>query len=408
MTLGSADSPEALVRGFMTAPFLVDPYPAYDKLRTIAPVYRSDLGLWFVSRYSTCETLFRSPVFGQGFRLRDDPRYEDSSSLQLLGHMMPFVDPPDHTRIRRSVGSFFAPRAVQHLRGFTTQLVNQLLDRMARAGGGDLLGDFARRIPVAVMCEMLGGVAADDQDRCCAWSDALIEAVHPVTDDAMLERADAAAEGFFTYFGEIMDERRAHPTDDMMGTLVKEHDRTGALSDDEFRAMATSLVGAAYHNTANHIATGIWTLLRHPVQLALLREQPERAKVAVDELLRFEPPVQITLPRVASEDVELGGVTIPAGEQVCGVLGAAHRDPLRYRNPNQLDIARDDGGSLAFAFGIHSCIGAAVARLEAEIAITGFVDRFTQATVIDNEPALYTAGLPSLRSFESLRVTVTP
>jgi len=416
MTIDSPDSvapegpvgPEALVGALLTAPFQTDPYPFYNRLRSTAPVYRSESGMWFASEYSTCETLFRSSAFGVGLRLRDNPRFEDSSSLQLLGHMMPFLDPPDHTRIRRSVSSFFAPRAVQHLRGFATRLVDRLLDQMEAAGGGDLLGDFARQIPIAVMCEMLGGVAADDQEQCCAWSDALVEASQPVTDDAMLRRADAAADAFRAYFSQIIESRRAHPTDDMMGSMVAENDRTEALSEDEFLAMTTILVGAAYHNTANAIANGIWTLLRHPAQLALLRAQPERGKAAVEELLRFEPPAQLTIPRVASEDVELGDVVIPAGELVCGVLGAAHRDPRRYQNPDQLDIGRDDGGSLALAFGIHSCIGAAVARLETEAAITRFVHRFSDITMVNTEPALHVACLPSLRSFESLVVTVAP
>jgi cytochrome P450 len=408
LALDQADDPEALVGALLTEPFQSDPYPFYNRLRTLAPVYRSASGLWFASEYATCETLFRSPAFGVGLRLRDNPRFEDSSSLQLLGHMMPFLDPPDHTRVRRSVSSFFVPRAVQHLRGFATQLIDRLLDQMQAAGGGDLLGDFARQIPIAVMCEMLGGVATDDQERCCAWSDALVEASQPVTDDAMLERADAAADEFRAYFGHIIENRRAHPADDMMGTMVSENDRTGTLSEDEFLAMTTILVGAAYHNTANAIANGIWTLLRYPRQMSLLRGQPDRGRAAVEELLRFEPPAQLTIPRVAAEDVELGGVTIPAGELVCGVLGAAHRDPLRYQNPDQLDIGRDDGGSLALAFGIHSCIGAAVARLETEIAITRFVERFGDVTIVDAEPALHTACLPSLRSFEALLVTVSP
>ena len=405
--LDTVESAEELIGALLAAPFQADPYPLYNKLRAMAPVYKSESGMWFASEYSACETLFRSPVFGVGLRLQDNPRYEDSSSLQLLGHMMPFMDPPDHTRVRRSVSSFFAPKAVQHLRGFTTQLVDRLLDKLAVSGGGDLLSDFARQIPIAVMCEMLGGVAEDDQEQCCAWSDALVEASQPVTSEAMLQRADAAADEFRAYFRRIMDNRRAAPTGDMMGTMVAENDRTGALSDDEFLAMTTILVGAAYHNTANAIANGIWTLLRHPEQLALLREQPERSKAAVEEVLRFEPPAQLTIPRVASEDVELGGVTIPVGELVCGVLGAAHRDPLRYKDPDHFDIARDDGGSLALAFGIHSCIGAAVARLETGIAISGFIDRFAEITIVDTEPELHTACLPSLRSFESLQVTVT-
>src|ERR1700683_3471549 len=177
--LDQAEDPEALVGALLTEAFQTDPYPLYNRLRTVAPVYRSESGLWFAREYAACEPLFRSSAFGLGLRLRDNPRFEDSSSLQLLGHMMPFLDPPDHTRVRRSVSSFFAPRAVQHLRGFATRLIDRLLDQMEAAGGGDLLADFARQIPIAVMCEMLGGVAADDQERCCAWSDALVEASQP-------------------------------------------------------------------------------------------------------------------------------------------------------------------------------------------------------------------------------------
>jgi cytochrome P450 len=244
----------------------------------------------------------------------------------------------------------------------------------------------------------------DDQARCRAWSEALVEAVHPVCDDEMMRHADGAADAFRAYFDAII----AASTDDddnLAGRLRAEH-RTGNLDRDEMLATATTLVGAAFHNTRNHIATGIYTLLQHPAQLASLRAAPSKAPAAVDELLRYEPPVQLTLPRVLLRDLEVGGVTLEAGTHVCGLLSAAHRDPQRYHHPDVLDIDRDDGGSLALAFGIHSCIGAAMARMEGEIAIRSFFERFADVELLDDAPTLDPPGLPSTRGFTSIRVRV--
>jgi cytochrome P450 len=406
----TSDDPQALVDTFLSPPFTAEPYPVYDRLRDVAPVFHSEsAGLWFASDYESCEGVFRSPSFGQGVNaggLRDDPRFAQSPALQVLANMMVFLDPPDHSRLRRILSPYFTPRAIEAMRVFTAGLVDRLLGDFARDGGGDLVDDYARNIPVAVVCQMLGGMGEEDQERCQRWSDGLVEAVHPVVTDEMLVRADAAASGFSEYVRGLVERARAGGDSGMLGALVAEHD-AGVVSDDELLAQATILVGAAFHNTKNHIAMGIWTLVRNPDQLDLLRADPRLARPAAEELLRYEPPVQLTLPRVAFDDVELGDHTIPAGDQVIGVIGGAHRDPARYEDPTRLDITRTDGGSLALAQGIHSCLGAAMARLEGEIAIESFVRRFPRITLLDEEPEVDVAGLPLTRGFRAIRVEVS-
>jgi hypothetical protein len=370
-------------------------------------MFRSRQGFWCASDYETCLEVFRNPAFAQGFnaaRLNQDPRFADSVSLRMFGRMLPFMDPPDHTRVRRLLSPYFTPKAIDELRGYTEQLVSELLDRFDAAGGGDLLADFADEVPVAVVCQLVGGVGQADQGKCREWAEGLSEAVHPVLDEKMMKHADDAAVAFGQYFSSLIEASNGED-DDMMARLIAARD-DGIIDTDDVLANATTLIGAAYHNTRNHIGTGIFTLLRHPDQLARLRDDPTRVKAVVEELLRYEPPVQLTLPRLATADIEMGGVRIEAGEHVCGLLGGAHRDPARYQRADELDVDRGDGGSLALAFGIHSCIGAAMARMEGEVAIGAFFERFDSVDLIDDEPRLQAASLPLTRGFESIRVEI--
>jgi len=396
---------EALVHRILTGPFDGDPYALCSELREMAPMHRSDLGFWCASDYASCLEVFRSPSFGQGFnaaRLSQDPRFETSLSLQTFGRMLPFMDPPDHTRIRRILAPYFTPRAMDAMRGYTERLVDRLLDGWAREGGGDLVTDFAEHIPVAVVCEILGGMGEADQAQCRAWSDGLVEAVHPFCDETMMRHADESALGFREYFLGLLA-AKSRDGDDLLSRLVAAR-ADGELDEDELLATATTLVGAAYHNTRNHIATAVYTLLRHPEQLAALRADISMAPAAVEEVLRYEPPVQVTLPRLALRPVAIGGVELDEGEQVCGLLAGAQRDPDRYRDPDSFDISRSDGGSLALAFGIHSCIGAAMARMEAEVAVARFFARFDAVELVDDDPPLDLPGLPLTRGFTSVRV----
>lgn len=402
---GGRDGAEALVARLITGPFERDPYPLCAELRELEPVHRSELGFWCASDFASCQLVFRSPAFGQGFnttRLDQDPRFATSLSLQMFSRMIPFMDPPDHTRIRRILQPYFTPRAIEQLRHYAVGLVDQLLGDLAANGGGDLVADFAEHIPVAVVCEILGGLGTADQGKCRAWAEGLVEAVHPLCDETMMRHADDSAEGFRRYFLDLLAATPADGDNLLSRLLVARAD--GEIDEEELLATATTLVGAAYHNTRNHIAMSIATMVRHPDQLAVLRADLDRASAAVEELLRYDPPVQVTLPRLALRDITVGGVELAEGEQICGLLGGANRDPARYAHPDILDISRTDGGSLALASGTHSCIGAAMARMESEVALRGFFGRFDRVTLLDDEPPLDLPGLPLTRGFTSIRV----
>jgi cytochrome P450 len=401
------DDPEALVAALMTPPFAYDPYPVVSRLRQLAPMFRSEMGFWFASDFASCQDVFRSQNVGQGLnmaRLEQDPRFATSESLQMFGRMLPFMDPPDHTRIRQLLNPFFSPKAIGGSRPYTQALVDRLLDGMGAKGGGDLVGDFAEHIPVAVVCQLLGGMGDTDQGQCRAWSEMLVEAVHPVCTEEMMEHADAAAHDFSEYFRGLVAKHDGKG-DDLMSTLVRAHDE-GLIDEDGLLATATTLVGAAYHNTRNHIATGIFTLLQHPAELAKLRADPSLARAATEEVLRYEPPVQLTLPRLALVDVNIGESDVAAGELVCGFLSGAGRDPTRFERPDEFDITRTDGGSLALAHGIHVCIGAAMARMEGEIALRSFFTRFADVELVDHDPVLEESGLPSTRGFKRIEVEI--
>jgi cytochrome P450 len=398
--------PEALVGELLTAPFAADPYAVVGRLREAAPMFRSELGFWCASSYAACEEVFRSPDVGQGFnaaRLAQDERFAASDSLQLFGRMLPFIDPPDHTRIRRILATYFTPRSIAAMRPYTQVLVDRLLDTIAAQGGGDLVADYAENVPIAVMCQLLGGIGEEDQSQCRDWAEGLVEAVHPLCDEEMMATADAAARSFCAYFERLLD--GAGEGDNLLARLLAE-EVAGNLDHDEMLSTATTLVGAAYHNTRNHIATGIYTLVRHPDQLDVLRGDPGLAAQTVEEVLRYEPPVQVTLPRVALRDTTIGGVPVREGEHVTGFVSGANRDPERYRDADRFEIARRDGGSLALAHGIHNCIGSAMARMEGEVAISAFFDRFENVRLVDEDPEVDLAGLPLTRGFRRIRVEV--
>jgi cytochrome P450 len=398
--------PEALVGELLTPPFASDPYGVVGRLRDVAPMFRSELGFWCASSYAACEDVFRSPDVGLGFnaaRLAQDERFATRDSLQLFGRMLPFVDPPDHTRIRRILGTYFTPRSIALMRPYTQGLVDRLLDGIAAQGGGDLVGDYAENIPIAVMCQLLGGIGEEDQAQCRNWAEGLVAAVHPLCDEAMMATADAAARAFCDYFEGLL---HTGGEGDSLVTRLRAEEVAGNLDHAEMLANATTLVGAAYHNTRNHIATGIYTLLCHPDQLDTLRRDPGLTPQAVEELLRYEPPVQVTLPRVAQRDTTVGGMRVQEGEHVTGLVNGANRDPARYRDPDRFDITRDDGGSLALAHGIHNCIGSAMARMEGEVAIRSFFERFDRVRLVDEEPDVDLPGLPLTRGFRRIRVEV--
>jgi len=388
-------------------PFTRDPYPVASRLREIAPVHRTRRGFWLVSDAASVEQVYRSPTMRIGFgaaRLDQDPQFADSPSLRLFKRMLPFMDPPDHTRVRRVVAPYFTPRVMAGLRRYAEDLVDRLLDRLAENGGGDLVYDFANDIPVAAVCHLLGGVGEADQVQCRDWAEGLVEGVHPECTADMQRKADAAATAFAAY-AERLVAGKDGSGDDLVSCLVREHE-AGNLDRQELAGTVSTLIGAAFHNTRNHIASGIYELLRHPGQLALLRNDPDLIAPATEELLRFDPPVQMTIPRLTTTDIVMGDVTIGPGELVAGLISGANRDPARYADPDRLDIQRGDGGSISFASGIHSCIGAAMARMETQVAIGRFIERFPSARLIDEVPDIEPSAQPLTRGYRQVRVAL--
>jgi cytochrome P450 len=310
------------------------------------------------------------------------------------------MDPPDHTRLRGLVNQAFTPSTVAKIRPRTEQVAGELLDAVADRGGTfDLVDDLAYPLPMTIICELLD-VPDADRARFSEWSRALARAVDPsilLTPEIQRAIEEAGAE-LLVYLGALFEARRRAPGDDLLSSLIAASDEGDRLDEAELLAMTMLLLIAGHETTMNLIGNGMLALLRHPDQLALVRSGTVSMRSAVDELLRFDAPVQITQ-RTARESIEVGGQTLARGEQVIVLLGAANRDPDVFAEPDRLDVARNDHRHLAFGGGIHHCLGAALARSEGEVAIRALVDRFEHIEIA-GEPVRRTAftlrGLTSL------------
>ncbi len=409
----AAQDLDAVVAGFLTGPYVDDPYPLYDRLRDAAPLYRSSTGLWLASSYELATAVFRTPTLGQGSgddsRLRRDHRYGSSPALQTLSYMLPFIDPPDHTRLRALISRAFTPRAVERMRTFLERHVDALLDTYLADGGGDLMRGFADRIPVAVICEMLGA-PADRHAELVEWSDALVIAVHPDVHDDELGHADEGARRFRAYVDELIADRRRAPRDDLLTALVQAEAGGDRLDAQELVSTVIVFIGAGIENTKHYIGACIAWLLRHPEVLARVRRDPSLVPNALEEVLRLEPPVQLSVPRLVLADTVLvdpvlGGRTLRAGERISAVVAAANRDPAAYDEPARFDPERRGPPNLSLASGAHFCTGAGLARLEANVAVERFLARCPTARLAGEIP-IRTDVRPSLRGYESLFVSL--
>ncbi len=384
-----------------------DPYPLYHELRRAEPVHRSPIGFWVLTRHADVLALLRDP------RTSRDPRSSERVELlrssvevgQLLDEeeaapSMLFVDPPDHTRLRTLVNKAFTPAAVERLRSRVEAIVGELLDRVAGTGTMDVVDDLAYPLPVTVICEMFG-VPEADWDRFRTWSRELVRLLDPLVAEDAFEQALQARLALRGYLRELIAERRAHPADDLLSALIAAEDQGQALSEPELVSMCVLLLVAGHETTVNLIANGTLALLRHPEALARLAADPSLAGSAVEELLRYDSPVQFTS-RHALADFEIDGRAVRTGETIVGVLGAANRDPAQFADPDELDLARSPNRHVAFGGGIHFCLGAPLARVEARIAIPALLQRL---------PDLELGGTPvrrdtvTLRGLSSLPVT---
>jgi len=372
----------------------VDQYPTYAWLRAQRGVtYRSPStpGRHFtvLSRYADVQLALRDPRFGRansGNQLRAN--LGDGPLGRSFARWMVFQDPPAHTRLRRLINRAFTPRSVERLRDQIRELVAELLDALEKRSEFDLIGEFAAPLPVLVICALLG-VPPEDRHAFAGWSTARAASLDHLTspEPGTLQRGDAAAAELAAYFRELLARRRAVPADDLLSELLQTTEDGERLSDEDLVATCVLLFFAGHETTANLIGNGMRALLQHPEQLRTLQEAPDTATTAVEELLRFDSPVQRTA-RVALVDVELGeGDVIQAGETVSVLLGAANRDPAQYPDPDQLDLARSNASRhVSFGAGIHYCVGGPLARLEAQIAIAELVQRRPRLRLVNAPP----------------------
>ncbi|MFE4368627.1 cytochrome P450 [Streptomyces sp. NPDC056835] len=370
--------------------FFADPYPAYQALRAEGPVRRVRMpggeGVWLVLGYDAVRA-------GLGdSRLRNDIRHSaefDSDGGYAIGRNMLQVDPPDHTRLRALVSRQFTARRIAELEPRVQRISAGLLDVMAPAGGADLVDAYAFPLPITVICELLG-VPAADREAFHRWSSAIVA----VTD---AEAAMAGAAAMTEYLTGLIEEKRSlapGENADLLHALVRAHDSDGEdgdhLAPDELLGMAFLLLVAGHETTVNLISSAVHLLLRHPDQLTALRADPGLLAGAIEETLRYEPPAQIAAYRYTAEPVTLAGTPIPRGERVVLSLAAANRDPARFADPERFDIRRDPAANraqLAFSHGIHHCLGAPLARLEASIALPALLERFPELALDDASAA---------------------
>jgi cytochrome P450 len=363
-----------------------DPYPSYRRLRTQDPVHRSPLGFFVLSRHAEVALALRDRRFGKDFvgRMvrRHGTQIMEEPVYRCMRHWMLQQDPPDHTRLRGLVVRAFTARRVEEMRPRIQQIVDQRLSQLARKGCVDLIADFAFPLPVIVICEMLG---IPEEHHEMFYSGArtggrLLDPV-PLT-RAEIDAANAGNLASAAYFDALLALRRRQPGDDLTTQLLQAEERGCKLSHEELIANMILLFGAGHETTVNLIGNGLLALFRHPDQLRLLRGDPARIANAVEEFLRYDSSVQLT-GRVALEDTELAGVRIAKGEGVLCLLGSANRDEAIYRDPDRLDIARANVRPLSFGGGIHFCLGAQLARIEAELAIAGLLRRFPDLALDD-------------------------
>jgi cytochrome P450 len=384
--------------------FIGDPYPFYHRLRTATPFYRSPFGFLALTRDRDVRSILADKRFGKDFLGRTthgaNSPYLQDPVVRSMGHWMLVQDPPDHTRLRGLVVKAFTARRVQDMRPRIQAIVDAALDRLTQRGQADLIADFAAQIPATVICELLG-IPGEDREAFFANARSLIRLLDPVPlSRAEMELANAQNLALSQYFNRLFDLRRRKPEDDLTSQLVLAEEQGKRLSQEELTANVILLFAAGYDTTANLIGNGLFALFRHPDQLARLRSDGSLMGNAIEEFLRYDSPVQLTA-RAALEDVMLGDIMVQKGGAIICVVGSANRDPDVYRQPDRLDIARENIRPLSFGGGIHHCLGAQLARLEAEIAISGLIHRFPNLKLDDPERPVWRPSI-SLRGLASL------
>jgi cytochrome P450 len=391
---------------FRDPAFLADPYPVFRRLRASAPVWKAPFGRWFLTGYEDTVLLLRDRRFGKGYSDPDalvrrfGPTALQEPAVVELTHMMLMRDPPDHTRLRGLVTKAFTARRIEALRDSIQELTDRLLDKVIQRGRMDAIRDLAFPLPVLVICELLG-IPEPDRARFVTGSSsggALLNPTPPTR--AELDSANAGIKESGAYFEALFEQRRRDPRDDLITQLVQAEESGDRLTTTELRANVNLLFAAGHETTVNLIGNGLYSLLRNPDQWQILRDDPALIPNAVEEILRFESPVQ-TVGRIVSEPMEFRGSALEKNDMVVSLLGGANRDPAVFGDPERLDVTRKDLRPLSFGGGIHFCLGAQLARIEAAVVFETILHRLPDLRLVDPEhpkwrPSFVLRGLTEL------------
>ena len=351
--------------------FVANPYPAYAELRRVGGVHYCDqTGQWLVPRYEDVHGLLRDSRLGRTYLHRfthgefgrEPPPPEFEPFHLLNGNGILDLEAPDHTRIRSLVAKAFTPATVDQLRPRVERLANDLAEDLVMAGGGDLVAMVAEPLPVAVIAEMLG-VPDSDRRLLRPWSAAICRMFEPNPDRETTAGAVQASTEFAEYLRALIVQRRQRPAADLISGLIAAHDQGDRLTEQEMISTCALLLNAGHEATVNATSGGWWTLFRHPEQLELLRREPRILPAAIEELLRFDTPLQM-FARWVLDDIEIDGVTVPRGSEVALLFGSANRDEGQFEDPDRLDLTREPNRHVSFGLGIHFCLGAPLARIE--------------------------------------------
>ncbi len=410
----SADGPAEfdLLLPLRSAGSLENPYPIYSVIRTVRPVIEVPVpanyagpGMWMLTRYRDVHSALRDPRFSvermRAPLMRDNldrmPEFLRQSATGVRSMLI--MDPPDHTRVRKLVNKAFTRKRIAALRDHIEAIVRELADEAQAKGTFDLIHDVAEPLPAIVIAELLG-VPVEDHRQFRQWSSAMINGFASPSAEMRATGSESARQ-IFDYLADIIAARRRAPREDLISAMISAQEESDALTDAELLATANLLLLAGHETTTNLIGNGTLALLREPDQWRRLCNEPALLPTAIDELLRYDGPVQATV-RVALEDVAIDDHMIPQGSLVLVSIGSANHDPDMFEDPDRLDLARDPNPHLAFGFGTHFCLGAPLARLEAQLAFDMLTKRFPGLSLVE-DPPVYRAN-PVLRGLTSLAV----
>ncbi|PVE13396.1 cytochrome P450 [Streptomyces scopuliridis] len=402
--------------------FATDPYPAYAWLREHAPVHRtalpSGVEAWLVTRYVDARQaladarLSKNPTHHAGpAHAKGKTGIPGERKAELMTHLLN-IDPPDHTRLRRLVSKAFTPRRVAEFAPRVQELTDRLIDDFAAKGEADLIHDFAFPLPIYAICDLLG-VPREDQDDFRDWAGMMLRHSKPGHSGGPRGGVGRAVKKIRSYLADLIHRKRADPGDDLISGLIRAGDHGEHLTENEAAAMAFIILFAGFETTVNLIGNGMFALLRHPGQRALLQRSLEAGETGllatgVEELLRYDGPVELATWRYATEPLTLGGQRIATGDAVLVVLAAADRDPERFTDPDTLDLSRRDNQHLGYGHGIHYCLGAPLARVEGQTALATLLTRLPDVRLAGDPADLRWRGGLIMRGLRTLPVQFTP